>query len=104
MGGEMGRTSTYQGSSDNPAVGGRDHHVDGGTVWLAGGGVKGGHVHGVTDDFGLGVAADAVHVHDLQATLLHTLGFDHQKLTYKHQGRDYRLTDVAGNVIEKLLA
>lgn len=103
-GGEMGRTSTYQGSSDKPAVFGRDHHVDGFTVWLAGGAVKGGHIHGVTDEFGLGVAADPVHVHDLHATILHLLGLDHKKLTYRYSGRDFRLTDVHGQVVEGILA
>jgi hypothetical protein len=103
-GGEMGRTSTYQGSSDKPAVFGRDHHVDGFTIWLAGGAVKGGYVHGITDDFGLGVAADPVHVHDLHATILHLLGLDHKKLTYRWSGRDFRLTDVHGNVVKELFA
>lgn len=102
-GGEMGRTSTYQGTSDKPAVFGRDHHVDGFTVWLAGGGVKGGHIHGLTDEFGLGVAADPVHVHDLHATILHLLGLDHKKLTFRYSGRDFRLTDVQGNVVKEIL-
>ncbi len=102
-GGEMGRTSTYQGTSDKPAVFGRDHHVDGFSVWLAGGGVKGGITYGATDEFGLGVAADPVHVHDLHATILHLLGLDHKKLTYRYSGRDFRLTDVHGNVVKELL-
>ena len=73
-------------------------------MWLAGGGIKGGQVVGMTDDFGFNVTEDPVHVHDLHATLLHCLGFDHEKLTYRHQGRDFRLTDVAGNVVPTLLA
>jgi hypothetical protein len=66
--------------------------------------VKGGHVHGITDDFGLGVAADPVHVHDLHATILHLFGLDHKKLTYRYSGRDFRLTDVSGNVVNEILA
>ena len=73
-------------------------------MWLAGGGVKAGVTHGQTDAFGLGVVKDAVHVNDLHATLLHLLGFDHLKLTYRFQGRDFRLTDVAGNIVKELLA
>ena len=73
-------------------------------MWLAGGGIKGGQVVGMTDDFGFNVTQDLVHVHDLHATLLHCLGFDHEKLTYRHQGRDFRLTDVAGSLVPALLA
>ena len=73
-------------------------------MWMAGGGVKGGHVHGATDDFGFNVVADPVHVHDLNATSLHLLGLDHLRLTVRHQGRDYRLTDVAGEVVNGILA
>ncbi|MEM9282319.1 MAG: DUF1501 domain-containing protein [Verrucomicrobiota bacterium] len=104
-GGEMGRTSTIQrtGSSDQERWG-RDHHVDGFTVWMAGGGVKPGMAFGETDDFGLAVAADPVHVHDLHATMLHLLGFDHERLTYRYSGRDFRLTDVHGRVVEEILA
>jgi len=104
-GGEMGRTSTIQktANADVNRVG-RDHHVDGFTVWMAGGGVKGGMAYGETDDFGLSVAADPVHVHDLHATMLHLLGFDHEKLTYRFSGRDFRLTDVHGAVIKDILA
>lgn len=83
---------------------GRDHHPHAFSGWLAGGGVKRGHVHGGTDDFGFDVISDAMHVHDLQATILHLLGIDHQRLTYRHSGRDYRLTDVAGNVVQNILA
>src|SRR6185369_681213 len=89
-GGEFGRTSTSE-SGD-----GRDHNHWGFTAWLAGGGVKGGTTYGTTDDFGFRAVANKVHVHDLHATLLHLLGLDHEKLTYRYAGRDFRLTDVAG--------
>jgi uncharacterized protein (DUF1501 family) len=98
-GGEFGRTPMVQGGND-----GRDHHNRCFCIWLAGGGVKRGHVHGQTDDFGFNVASDPVHVHDLNATLLHLLGLDHTRLTYRFQGRDYRLTDVHGNVVQGILA
>lgn len=98
-GGEFGRTPMVQGGND-----GRDHHNRCFSVWLAGGGLKKGHVHGVTDDFGFNVATDPVHVHDLNATLLHLLGFDHEKLTYRFQGRDYRLTDVHGHLVKGILS
>jgi hypothetical protein len=98
-GGEFGRTPMVQGGSD-----GRDHHNRAFTMWLAGGGIKAGHVHGTTDDFGFNVVEDPVHVHDLNATLLHLLGFDHTKLTYRFQGRDYRLTDVHGQLVKGILA
>jgi hypothetical protein len=83
---------------------GRDHHPRNFTWWLAGGGTKPGIVHGETDDFSYSVASDPVHVHDMQATILHCLGMDHTKLTYKFQGRWFRLTDVHGNVVKPLLA
>lgn len=83
---------------------GRDHHIDAFTVWLAGGGIRPGLVIGATDDLGFYVAQDPIHVHDLQATILHLLGLDHARLTYRFQGRDYRLTDVHGNVIDGILA
>ncbi len=98
-GGEFGRTPMVQGGND-----GRDHHNRCFSMWFAGGGFKKGYVHGQTDDFGFNVVNDPVHVHDLNATLLHLLGFDHLKLTHRFQGRDYRLTDVHGNVIKSLLA
>jgi len=98
-GGEFGRTPMVQGGSD-----GRDHHPNAFTMWLAGGGVKPGMTLGESDEFGFNVVEDRVHVHDLHATLLHLLGFDHIKLTYHFQGRDYRLTDVHGQVVDKLLA
>ncbi len=83
---------------------GRDHHPSAFSVWLAGGGVKGGQIHGATDDFGYNVVKNPVHVHDLQATILHLLGVNHEQLTYRHAGRDYRLTDVAGKVVTGILA
>jgi hypothetical protein len=105
-GGEFGRTPTVE-LTQNAALtptAGRDHNNHGFTMWLAGGGSRGGHVHGTTDDFGFKAAQDPVHVHDLQATVLHLLGLDHTRLTYRHSGRDFRLTDVEGNVITDLLA
>jgi len=98
-GGEFGRTPMVQGGDD-----GRDHHPNCFTMWLAGGGVKPGINLGESDEFGFNATADKVHVHDLHATLLHLLGFDHTKLTYRFQGRDFRLTDVSGEVVKKLLA
>jgi hypothetical protein len=103
-GGEFGRTPLAQ--TLNPgkeSALGRDHHPDAFTMWLAGGGVKPGTVIGRTDDLGMKVVEDRVHVHDLHATMLHCLGVDHKRLTFRHQGRDFRLTDVAGNVIGKML-
>jgi hypothetical protein len=97
-GGEFGRTPTAEGTD------GREHHPFGFTMWLAGGGVKRGYVHGATDEFGWHAVEDKVHVHDLHATILHLLGIDHTRLTYRYSGRDYRLTDVSGEVIQKLLA
>ena len=97
-GGEFGRTPTAQGQD------GRDHHPYGFTMWLAGGGVKGGMAHGATDEFGWDAVEDRVHVHDLHATILHLLGLDHEKLTYRHSGRDYRLTDVYGTVVKAIIA
>ncbi len=97
-GGEFGRTPMVQGGND-----GRDHHNRCFSMWFAGGGFKRGHVHGQTDEFGFNIVADSVHVHDLNATLLHLLGFDHTRLTHRFQGRDYRLTDVNGVVQKALL-
>ena len=99
-GGEFGRTPMVQGGSDD----GRDHHPNAFTMWMAGGGVKPGMTLGKTDELGFNVVEDKVHVHDLHATILHLLGFDHTKLTYRFQGRDFRLTDVHGKVVEKLSA
>ena len=101
-GGEFGRTPAAQGPIDDKV--GRDHHNDGFTIWMAGGGVKPGHVHGATDDVGLHAVEGKVHVHDLHATILHLLGFDHEVLTYRHAGRDFRLTDVYGEVVREILA
>ena len=102
-GGEFGRTPYAQGSANRDAYG-RDHHGKAFSLWMAGGGIKGGMTYGSTDDFGFNVAEDPVHVHDLQATVLHQMGLDHTKLTYRFQGRDYRLTDVHGNVVKDILA
>jgi hypothetical protein len=99
-GGEFGRTP--MGEVRNTI--GRDHHIDAFTMWLTGAGVKHGQIIGKTDELGFGVVEDKYHVHDLQATILHLLGFDHEQLTYRFQGRDFRLTDVHGHVIEKVLA
>jgi len=96
-GGEFGRTPMAQGN-------GRDHHIKGFSIWLAGGGIKGGITHGSTDELGYNAVENVVHVHDLHATLLHLLGIDHKRLTYKFQGRDFRLTDVHGNVIRPIIA
>jgi uncharacterized protein (DUF1501 family) len=103
-GGEFGRTPMVE---SNAALGrsmGRDHHPQAFTMWMAGGGIKGGQTIGKTDDLGFHVVEDGVHVHDLQATLLHLLGFDHTRLTFKSQGRQFRLTDVHGEVVKTLLA
>ncbi len=102
-GGEFGRTVYSQGTltADNY---GRDHHPRAFTVWMAGAGVKHGHVFGETDDFSYNITRDPVHIHDLNATALHLLGIDHTRLTYRHQGRDYRLTDVHGEVVKGILA
>ena len=101
--GEFGRTVYSQGTLTNTNYG-RDHHPRAFSVWLAGGGVRPGVVHGATDDYGYNIVADPVSVHDLHATMLHLLGFDHERLVYRHQGRDFRLTDVAGRVVPELLA
>ena len=98
-GGEFGRTPMVQGGND-----GRDHHNRSFSMWLAGGGIKAGHTHGTTDEFGFNVATNGVSVHDLHATLLHLLGFDHTRLTFRSQGRDYRLTDVYGELVKGIMA
>jgi uncharacterized protein (DUF1501 family) len=97
-GGEFGRTPTSEQTK------GRDHHATGFTMWLAGGGVKGGHVHGATDELGYNAIEKPVHVHDLHATILHLAGLDHTRLTYRYSGRDFRLTDVHGRVVEEIFA
>jgi hypothetical protein len=102
-GGEFGRTPAVE-LVNGKSGGGRDHNHWGFSVWLAGGGTKGGAVYGATDDFGFRAVENPVHVHDLHATILHLLGFDHTKLTYRSAGRDYRLTDVHGNVIREIIA
>lgn len=103
-GGEFGRTPMVESNSALGRSQGRDHHPQAYSVWMAGGGIKSGFNYGATDDLGFHVAENPVHVHDLQATILHCLGFDHEKLTFHHAGRDYRLTDVHGNVLKAVLA
>jgi len=104
-GGEFGQTPMVEiRKTSDPENAGRDHHPLAYSMWMAGGGVKGGQVVGKTDDLGFNLVEDKVHVHDLQATILHTLGFDHTRLTYHYMGRDFRLTDVEGNVVRKILA
>ena len=98
-GGEFGRTPM----GEIRELVGRNHHIDAFPMWLAGGGVKTGYVHGRTDEFGFAATEGKVHVHDLQATILHQFGLDHEKLTYRFQGRNFRLTDVAGEVVHPLL-
>lgn len=98
--GEFGRTPTVQGAG----MDGRDHNPWGFTMWMAGGGVKGGFAHGATDDYGFYAERDKMHIHDVHATLLHLLGIDHEKLTYRHSGRDFRLTDVFGHVAHEIFA
>jgi Protein of unknown function (DUF1501) len=104
-GGEFGRTPMLENRSgeDNPFVG-RDHHSDTYTMWIAGGGIKRGFTWGETDEIGYSAVSGRVHIHDLQATMLHALGFDHERMTYSFQGRDYRLTDVEGRVVKEILA
>ena len=99
-GGEFGRTPMGE---VRLAIG-RDHHIEAFTMWLAGGGVKPGYSHGETDDIGYSVVSNGMHVHDLHATILHLLGIDHEQLTYRFQGRDFRLTDVHGRVVHDILA
>jgi hypothetical protein len=101
-GGEFGRTAYSQGKVSGNNYG-RDHHPRCFSIWLAGGGVKGGFTHGTTDDYGYNILDGAVHVHDLHATMLHLMGVDHEKLVYKFQGRYYRLTDIAGKIVKPIL-
>ncbi|MFO0801704.1 MAG: DUF1501 domain-containing protein [Gemmataceae bacterium] len=101
---EFGRTPLGENRPGRPGVTGRDHHPFCFTIWAAGGGIKGGQVVGATDEFGWNITQDPVHINDLHATILHLFGIDHLKLTYKFQGRDFRLTDVAGKVVQKMLA
>ncbi len=97
-GGEFGRTPTSEGAT------GRDHNSRGFSVWLAGGGVKGGMAYGASDEFGFAAAENRMHVHDLHATMLHLMGIDHERLTYRYSGRDFRLTDVSGTVAREIIA
>ena len=99
-GGEFGRTPV----AEFPALNGRDHNHYGFSVWLAGGGIKGGTIHGATDELGFRAVENLTPVHDLHATMLHLLGLDHERLTYRYAGRDFRLTDVSGHVIKEILA
>jgi uncharacterized protein (DUF1501 family) len=104
-GSEFGRTPVVEvGGGAGTIQSGRDHNPFAFSLWLAGGGVKGGMTYGVTDDFGFKVVDKPVHVHDLHATILHLMGIDHTKLTYRYSGRDFRLTDVAGNVLHDIIA
>jgi uncharacterized protein (DUF1501 family) len=103
-GGEFGRTPMVESNAALGRARGRDHHPKAYSMWLAGGGIRPGLVHGVTDELGYNVVKDPVHVHDIQATLLHCLGFDHELLTYRTQGRDFRLTDIHGRVVREVLA
>ncbi|HEV7402395.1 MAG TPA: DUF1501 domain-containing protein [Chthoniobacteraceae bacterium] len=103
-GGEFGRTPFLQGKIEETKSWGRDHHPYAFTLWMAGGGVKPGFTHGASDEFGFNAVVDPVHVHDFQATVLHLLGIDHERFTYRFQGRQYRLTDVAGKVVKPVLA
>ena len=106
-GGEFGRTPTVEmptPGSNAGKINGRDHNHHGFTMWMAGGGVKGGYVHGETDEFGFAAVKDKVHVHDLHATIMQLMGFDHEKFTYRYAGRDFRLTDVHGHVVKEIIA
>ena len=97
-GGEFGRTPTAQGAK------GRNHHATGFSIWLAGGGIKGGMIHGQTDELGMHAVENRMSVHDLHATILHLAGIDHERLTYRYSGRDFRLTDVHGEIAHKIIA
>jgi arylsulfatase A-like enzyme len=103
-GGEFGRTPFIQNDINDRKRWGRDHHPHAYTVWMAGGGIKPGVQYGSSDELGMNVAEQPVHIHDLQATILHLLGIDHERLTYRFQGRDFRLTDVHGKVVKGVLA
>jgi arylsulfatase A-like enzyme len=102
-GGEFGRTPMVEASAALGRSQGRDHHPQAFTMWMAGGGIRGGQTLGKTDELGFNVVEDAVHVHDIQATILHLLGIDHERLTFTYAGRPFRLTDVHGHVVKKLL-
>jgi hypothetical protein len=100
---EFGRTPLVESRNAQKGNEGRDHHPFAFSLWLAGGGIKGGQVIGQTDEFGLNIVEDKIHIHDFHATILHCLGLLHKRLIYRHQGRDFRLTDVAGEVVTRLL-
>jgi hypothetical protein len=102
-GGEFGRTNYCQGDF-SAKVYGRDHHPRSFSIWMAGGGINAGTDYGETDEFGYNIAKDPVHIHDFHATILRLMGIDHEQLTYRHQGRRYRLTDVSGEVVKGLIA
>jgi hypothetical protein len=102
-GGEFGRTNYCQGKLTANSFG-RDHHPRCFSIWMAGGGIKGGTTYGATDPYGYNVVEDHVHIHDLHATILHLMGIDHERLTFRYQGRRFRLTDVHGEVVSKVLA
>jgi hypothetical protein len=104
FGGEFGRTPTVELNASGKSQLGRDHNPYGFSMWMAGGGIKGGTVYGATDEFGFRAEQNIAHVHDLHATILHLLGFDHEEFTYRYAGRDFRLTDVSGNVVRDILA
>ena len=104
FGGEFGRTPTVELTNAGKSKNGRDHNPYGFTVWMAGGGIRGGTVYGSTDDFGFQAKENPTSVHDLHATILHLLGFDHEQLTYRYAGRDFRLTDVSGKVIREIIS
>jgi uncharacterized protein (DUF1501 family) len=103
-GGEFGRTPSVELTEGGASKLGRDHNHYGFSVWMAGGGIKGGQVYGATDEFGFKAVENPASVHDLHATMLHLLGFDHEQLTYRHAGRDFRLTDVSGEVMQSIVA
>ncbi|MBL8223319.1 MAG: DUF1501 domain-containing protein, partial [Bryobacterales bacterium] len=103
-GGEFGRTPFLQGDINNTKQWGRDHHPYAFTIWMAGGGVKSGYAHGESDEFGFNAVRDPVHIHDLQATIMHLMGIDHEQFTFRFQGRQFRLTDVHGHVVKPILA
>lgn len=102
-GGEFGRTPFLQGNMKDTKRWGRDHHLYAFTTWMAGGGVKGGYSYGASDEFGFNAVKEKVHVHDFHATIMHLLGVDHEKFTFRHQGRQFRLTDVHGHVIKNII-
>jgi uncharacterized protein (DUF1501 family) len=102
-GGEFGRTPTVEMSGATSKLG-RDHNHYGFSVWMAGGGIKGGTTYGSTDEFGFAAVENAVSAHDFHATILHLMGLDHERLTYRYSGRDFRLTDVEGNVLKEIIA